>query len=263
MTLSKSSSKRRKSKNRNRKPRSSRSSRSSRIIQVDKEKLARSSKMLPWIGYFILALTFLDYVFLLIPPRFLDPTWELNIIGHLVENVWAPLLGFALVYIRQENGFKQRELKLLSWLSRLMLLMAIIYFLSAPLIISNTIKIQQKNFSSLKTQLETQKNQVARFKKQLGQISDEQLANYLQQKQAQKSSSNKKSASGTLLQQALSKVEKEEIQSTQQIKTAHKKQKLSLMKRSLKWCIGTLFAAAMLFFFWRHTEWARKTSPNK
>ena len=251
MTLSKSSSRKRKSKNRK--------SRSPRIIQVATEKLARSSKMLPWIGYFMLSLIFLDYVFLLIPPHFLNPTWELNIIGHLVENVWAPLLGFALVFIRQENGFRVLELRILSWLSRLMLLMAIIHFLSAPLIISNTIKIQQKSFSGLKTQLETQKNQVTQFKKKLSQVPEQQLANYLRQQQ---SSSNKSSSSDTLLQQALTKVEKEQLKSTEQIKTAYKKQKLSLIKRSLKWCMGTLLSGAIYFAFWKHTEWARKTSPK-
>ena len=259
MTLSKSSSKKRNSKNRNRK---SRSSRTPRIIQVATEKLEHSSKMLPRIGYFILVLTFLDYVFLLIPSHFLNPTWELNIIGHLVENVWAPLLGFALVFIRRENGFKELELKLLSWLSRLMLLMAIIYFLSAPLILSNTIKIQQKSFSSLKNQLETQRNQVAQFKKQLSQIPDEQLANYLRQSQSQQSSSTKSRSSSTLLQQAFNKVEQEQIKSAEQIKTAYKKQKFSLIKKSLKWCMGTLFSGAILLVFWRHTEWARKTSPK-
>ena len=259
MTLSKSSSKKRNSKNRNRKPKSSRTP---RIIQVATEKLERSGKMLPSIGYFILVLTFLDYVFLLIPPRFLNPTWELNIIGHLVENVWAPLLGFALVFIRQQNGFRKLELKLLSWLSRLMLLMAIIYFLSAPLILSNTIKIQQKSFSSLKNQLETQKNQVAQFKKQLSQIPDRQLANYLRQRQSQQSSSTKSSSSNTLLQQAFERVEQEQIKSAEQIKTAYKKQKFSLIKKSLKWCIGALFSGGIFLVFWRHTEWSRKTSPN-
>ena len=259
MILNKSSSKKRNSKNRNRK---SRDSRSQRIIQVATEKIEYSSKMLPWIGYFILVLVFLDYVFLLVPPHFLNPTWELNVIGHLVENVWAPLLGFALVFIRRGNGFKQLELKILSWLSRLILLMAIIYFLSAPLILSNTIKIQQKNFSNLKTQLENQRNQVAHFKKQLSQIPDEQLANYLRQSQSQQSSSTKSSSSSTLLQQAFDRVEQEQIKSSEQIKAAYKQQKLSLIKKSLKWCIGAIFSGAIFFVFWRHTEWARKTSPQ-
>lgn len=255
MTLSKSSSKKRNSKNR--KPRSSRNP---RIIQIATEKLARSRKMLPWIGYCILSLVFIDYVFLLVPPRFLNPTWELNLIGHLVENVWAPLLGFSLVFIRQENSFQELELTVLSWLSRLMLVMAIIYFLSAPLIISNTIKIQQKNFSGLKTQLETQRSQVAKFKKQLGQIPDQQLANYLKQRQA--SSATKSSSSGTLLEQVFNQVEQEQIKSTEQIQAAYQKQKLSLIKRSLKWCMGTLLSGAIIFLFWRNTEWARRTSPK-
>ena len=259
MILSKSSSKKRNSKNRNRKPKSSRNP---RIIQVSTEKLERSSKMLPSIGYFILVLIFLDYVFLLIPPHFLNPTWELNIIGHLVENVWAPLLGFALVFIRQQNGFRESELKLLSWLSRLMLLMAIIYFLSAPLIISNTIKIQQKSFSELKTQLETQKNQVAQFKKQLSQIPDRQLANYLRQSQSQQSSSAKSSSANTPLEKAFARVEQEQIKSEEQIKAAYNKQKFSLIKKSLKWCMGALFSGAIFIVFWRHTEWTRKTSPK-
>lgn len=254
MTLSKSSSKKRHSKNRK--------YRKDRIIQIATEKLEHSSKMLPWIGYFILSLTFLDYVFLLIPPHFLDPTWELNIIGHLTENVWAPLFGFALVFVRKENNFKEQELKLLSWLSRLMLLMAIIYFLSAPLIISNSIKIQQKSFSQLKTKLEIQRNQVAQFKQKLSQIPDEQLANYLKQRQSQESSSQKDSSSGTLLEQTLSKVDQEQIKSTEQIKKAYRQQKLSLIKRSLKWCVGVFFSGAILLIFWRHTEWARKISPQ-
>lgn len=257
MALSESSSKKR-----NSKTRKSRSSRSSRTIQVATEKLERSRKMLSWIGYFILGLTFLDYVFLLMPPRFLDPTWELNIIGNLVENVWAPLLGFALVFVRQENGFKKLELKLLSWLSRLMLLMAIIYFLSAPLIISNTIKLQQKSFSELKTQLETQKNQVAQFKKQLSQIPDRQLENYLKQNKSKASSSLKNSSSDRLLEKAFDQVEQEQIKSSEQIKAAYKKQKFSLIQQSLKWCMGTLFSGAIFLVFWRHTEWARKTSPK-
>lgn len=254
MTLSKSSSKKHKSR-RNK-------SRNSRIIQIGIEKLENTSKMLPWIGYFILCLTFLDYIFLLIPPHFLDPTWEINVIGHLTENVWAPLFGFALVFIRKENSFKALEFKLLTWLSRLMLIMAIIYFLATPLLISNTIKIQQKNFSGLKSKLEIQKSQVEQLKQKFSQIPETQLANYLRQQQAQETSETDKRASGTLLEQVFSKIEQEERKSTEQIKKAYTSQKLSLMKRSLKWCIGTIFSGGIFFLFWKHTEWARKILSN-
>ena len=255
MTLSKSSSKKHKSRRK--------TSRNQRIIQIAIEQLANSRKMLPKIGYFILFLTFIDYVFLLIPPHFLNPTWEINVIGHLTENVWAPLFGFALVFIRKENSFKVSELRFLSWLSRVILLMAIIYFLAAPLVISNTIKIQQKNYSALKAQLETQKNQVAQFKQKLSQIPEEQLANYLrQQQQAQAPSVTDNNDSGTLLEQAYSKIEEEETKSADQIKEAYQKQRLSLIKRSLKWCIGAIFSGVILLLFWKHTEWTRKILSN-
>lgn len=249
MTLSKSSSKKRKY-------------RKSRTIEIATAKLEHSSNMLPIIGYFLLGLIFLDYVFLLIPPHFLNPTWEIQVIGHFVENVWAPLLGFSLVFIRKNNNFKSLELRLLSWLSRLILLMAIMYFLFAPLLISNTIKIQNKSFSQLKTKLEMQRTQVAQFKTKLGQIPEEQLANYLKQSQSQSSSATTGGASGTLWEQTVSKVEEEHTKSTEQIKKTYKKQKIALFKRNLKWCIGTLLSGAIFLLFWRHTEWARKTSSN-
>ncbi|MGK7952430.1 MAG: HpsJ family protein [Xenococcaceae cyanobacterium] len=254
MILSKLSSKKHKSRRQN--------SRNQRIIQVAIEKLEKTSKMLPTVGYFILGLTFLDYIFLLIPPHFLNPTWEINVIGHLTENVWAPLLGFSLVFIRRENSFKTSELRLLSWLSRFIILIAIIYFLAAPLLISNTIKIQQKNFSELKSKLEIQKSQVEQFKQKLSQVPEEQLANYLRQQQAQAPSVTENDDSGTPLEQAYSKIDEEEIKSAEQIKKAYTRQKLSLMKRSLKWFIGTIFSGVIFLLFWRHTEWARKTLTN-
>ena len=254
MTLSKSHSKKRKHRRHH--------SKNQRIIQVALEKLDKTSKMLSMIGYFILGLVFIDYVFLLIPPHFLNPTWEINIIGHLTENVWAPLLGFALVFIRKENSFKASELRLLSWLSRLLLLMAIIYFLAAPLIISNTIKIQGKSYSALKAKLETQRSQVKQFKQKLSEVPEEQLANYLRQQQAQAPSVTDNNDSDTPLKQAFSKIDEEETKSTEQIKKAYNKQKLSLMKRSLKWCIGAIFSGVIFLLFWKNTEWARKTSPS-
>ena len=252
MALSKSSSKRRRS--------STHKDRGIKKVQIATEKLDRASKILPLAGYFILGLTFIDYVFLLIPPHFLDPNWELNTIGHLVENVWAPLLGFLLVFLRRENTLRLLEIKVLSWLSRLILLMAIVYFLAAPLIVSNTIRIQDKSFSQLKIQLENQKTQVANIKQKLSQVPDEQLAKYLRQGQ---SSASKIDLSTPLLAQVLSKVDEEQTKSSDQIKTAYKQKILSLFKTSLKWILGSLLSGIMLLVFWKNTEWLRNISNTK
>jgi len=61
---------------------------------VNKNVEEKSTKIINLVGYIILLLTLLDYVFLLFPSDFFEPSWIYNIAGHLVENVWAFLLGF-------------------------------------------------------------------------------------------------------------------------------------------------------------------------
>ncbi|WP_235107363.1 HpsJ family protein [Acaryochloris sp. 'Moss Beach'] len=48
-------------------------------------------------GYALLLLTLVDTLAILIPPQLLDPAWELETIGSLVERSPVPLIGFALV----------------------------------------------------------------------------------------------------------------------------------------------------------------------
>jgi Na+-driven multidrug efflux pump len=79
---------------------------------------------------------------MLIPPHLFNPAWELNIIGHLIESVWASILGFLLILFRMpEQKIYTREFKRLSLVSKLALFVAIIYFLLIPLIISDTARI--------------------------------------------------------------------------------------------------------------------------
>ena len=56
--------------------------------------------MIPKVGYLILLLSFLDYILLLMPPQFLNPNWELNTMGRIIEYVWAPLIAFLMIFVR-------------------------------------------------------------------------------------------------------------------------------------------------------------------
>jgi hypothetical protein len=224
-------------------------------IKIATERLQRFSKLITLAGYFILALLFLDYVFLLIPPQFLNPSWELNVIGHLVENVWAPLLGFLLVFYRKaEEPIKVQELRLLGWLSRLILVMAIFYLLAVPLTISNTIRIQQKNFSQFSAQVDQQRNQVTQIEQQLNQMPEDKLKQFL----SQSSSAPPTDSPATIREKLLGKLKQEQTTSLKQAKAAYNQQKLSFIKTSVKWGIGALLSGVMLILVWRYTEWARK-----
>lgn len=224
-------------------------------IQIATENIQKSSKLIPLAGYFILTLIFLDYLFLLIPPHFFNPSWELNVIGHLVENVWAPLLGFLLVFSRKpEQPIKVQEVRLLAWLSRLVLIMAIFYLLAVPLTISNTIRIQQKNFSQFTIQAEQQRSQVTKIEEQINQMPEDNLKKIIDQFPSVSATDS----SETVREKLLKKLKQEQTTSFQQAKATYNQQKLSFFKTSVKWGVGALLSGIMLILVWKYTEWARK-----
>jgi hypothetical protein len=106
------------------------------------EQIQKIGNTISLAGYIILLLTLIHYLLMLIPPHLFNPAWELNIIGHLIESVWASILGFLLILFRMpEQKIYTGEFKRLSLVSKLALFVAIIYFLLIPLIISDTARI--------------------------------------------------------------------------------------------------------------------------
>jgi hypothetical protein len=230
-------------------------------VQVSPEQSKEAILLLPFIGYLLLALTCLDYVFLLIPLNLFNSTWELNTIGGLVENVWAPLLGFLLIFYRPAGTkIKLREIKFLTWLSRLLLLLTVMYFLAVPLIISNTIRIEKSYFSQFNLEVEQQKTKVDVLEKQLNQLGEEELKAFYQQSQSQQTSALSIDSNLPLRQQLLNQLHHEQEQSFKQVETAYKQQKANLLKKSVKWGIGTIISGILFMFLWKYSRWTRTSS---
>jgi hypothetical protein len=232
-------------------------------IELTSEKLEKALNFLPWVGYLLLILTFLDYAFLLIPPNFFNPSWELNIIGSFVENVWAPLLGFLLIFSRPTGTkIKGKELKLLTWLSRLILALAVFYFLTVPLIISNTIRMQSRYFSEFKVQVEEQKIKADNLEQQLNKLPEDQLKVLFQENQGGQGFSPSIDTSQPLRKQLLNQLKHERQKGFKQVETAYKKQKMNLLKNIVKWNISAIISGVLFVILWRYTSWVR-TSPRK
>lgn len=66
----------------------------------------RSASLLRWVGYGLLVLALMDVVDILLPPQLMNPAWEFQTIGALVERVPVPLLGLALVFF---DGISSRK----------------------------------------------------------------------------------------------------------------------------------------------------------
>jgi len=228
-----------------------------RAIELAPEISQKIGNLIPIAGYLLLTLTFLDYAALLIPLHFLNPNWELNTIGQLVESVWAPILGFLLVFYRlPPHKIRVKELKLMSIVSWLILLLAIVYFISIPLLISNTFRINQINFAQVTQQADQQKTQVAEMKQQLSSLSDNQVTNIFSKSPLV----SPKDSSETMKVKLLTKLEQEQSSSLNQATTAYQQQKRSLFKNSFKWIIGAFISGWFFLIFWKSTDWTRKMS---
>jgi cell division protein FtsL len=228
-----------------------------RAIQLDPGIIQKISDLIPIAGYLLLILTFLDYAALLIPFQFFNPNWELNIIGQLVESVWAPILGFLLIFYRlPPHTIKVKELKLMSIVSWLILLLAIVYFISIPLLISNTFRLNQINFAQVTQQADQQKTQATKLKQELNSLSDNQVTNIF----AKSPLVSPKDSSETMKEKLLTKLEQEQSSSLNKATTVYQQQKKSLVKNSFKWIIGAFLSGCFFITLWKSTDWTRKIS---
>ncbi|MEO0684476.1 MAG: HpsJ family protein [Cyanobacteria bacterium J06649_11] len=115
-----------------------------------------SISIMRWVGYGLLILALFDVMEMFIPARFMNPNWEFQTFGALVEKVAVPLIGFAFVFLAGLNDRGNREgiiLKILSWLT---LLLGIIYFITVPLGVINTVRIYKQQQGQITVRLNQQ-----------------------------------------------------------------------------------------------------------
>ena len=84
--------------------------------------LLKSIRILRWVGYGLLVLFLFDLVETLVPLRLMNPVWEFQTMGTLVEIAAVPLIALGLVFFGEGISRAKLErpvLKSLSWLALL------------------------------------------------------------------------------------------------------------------------------------------------
>ena len=215
-------------------------------------------KFIHLFGYVILVFMVIDYAALLFPAQFLNPNWELNTIGKIIESIFVTLLGFMLVFFRPEKqSIKRSELRILSLLSWLALVLGIICFLFAPLLISNALRINSTNQTNISIQLTTQRQQAEQIKLQLDNLNETQLQNLWLRNQAN-SAANTNISAAEKKQQLTDKLNSIEQASRQQLQQRLKNQQRSLFKMTFKWVLGAIISGVTFVSLWKYTEWVRE-----
>lgn len=234
-----------------------------RLLELETIRLGKSLESLigpigiwRFVGYGLLLLALFDIVEIFVPPNFMNPSWEFQTMGSLVERVGVPLLALLLVFSGKLENRAKWERLLLALLSWLTLLVALLYILLIPLGVTSTIRIYRANleqFNQAYTQQVAQANQV---EKQLNQTTPTQLENLLK--------SQGRSLDGKDPQELKTQLLAQLGQAKKQIQTQGEANKssgnLRLFKSSVKWNLGALISAALFFTIWKGTRWARSRS---
>jgi hypothetical protein len=212
-----------------------------------------SMTILRVVGYGLLVLAVFDVVEILTPPSFMNPVWEFQTLGGLVEHVPVPLIGMALVFYGEMYARNKREILILKGLSWLTLVFAIIFILLVPLGIIDSVRINKQTTAQIGIISEQQISKAEQLEKNLNAATPQQIENFLKSRGQSLHNTSPEQAKSQLLTQ----VGKAEAEIKTKAKTTESSQKLALLKSSVKWNLGALVSGTLFFMFWRLTSWAR------
>lgn len=222
--------------------------------------LLRSIGLLRWLGYGLLLLALFDVIEILVPPQIMNPVWEFQTLGALVERVPVPLIGLVLVFYGERNYRAKWEIPLLKVLSWLSLLVGILFLLLVPLGIIDTVRINQQNNQRITTQVEQQMAQIQQVKGALAQAqTKEEMEQLLSNIDSQGGTPTIRDSAqlAEVKEQLSSFITQGEARMKAQAQETRKRQRLSLLESSVKWNLGALVSAALYIGIWRATSWLR------
>ncbi|MDF5714697.1 MAG: HpsJ family protein [Rhizonema sp. NSF051] len=209
-----------------------------------------------FVGYILLTFSLIDYVEILVPTHFIDPVWEFQTMGQLVEHIWAPLLGLTFVFIQQQY-ISRFELQILSFLSWLSLIFGLLYLLMLPLGINDSITIYNDTSAQITDQAVQQKEQFSKLK-QLVNKAQTNIEIHNLDKIINPQSSTQSNDSPQSLKNKLSRqVETLALQASNTAKSARGDLANNLMKKAVKVNLGTVLAGVSLITVWHLTDWVR------
>jgi hypothetical protein len=217
----------------------------------------RTHLLLTLVGYGLIILGAIDYVYIIFPPHFTDPMWELQTIGQLAERAVFPLIGLVLVFYRYEGDIWELERKLLGAISWVALLMGILYFLMLPLGINDTWRLYQGMNNQISMELSQKGQQIQQIKSQLDKAKNPEqlqqvLASIAPQQQFPEAQNLQESKAKVISQ--ISQVEKDiRIQANK----ARSNQTKTLLKNAVKAFLGAVVAGTLFIVSWHLTDWAR------
>ena len=216
-----------------------------------------STFLMRLLGYGLLIFALLDYIYIVIPPRFTNPAWELQTIGAFVEHAAIPMLGLMLVFYRYQGYISRIEKNLLGLLSWGSLLLGLLYLLMVPLGIIDTGRIYHSNNTQIDAQVSQQRQQVEQIKVKLNQATTDEQLRQLFASLTPEGRSLKINNPQTFKEQSLAQISQNDRNIQAKADSVRKTQRNALLKNSIKWNIAALVSGILFIWIWHLTRWTR------
>lgn len=218
----------------------------------------RTSSLLRPIGYSLLVLALIDMINILLPPRLMNPSWEVQTIGALVERVPVALLGLGLVFYAEEDfraNWERLPLKILSWAS---LLAGVLFLLLAPRLFSNNLQLENQINYQINTQVKQQLSGLEQIENQIANATTaKDIYSVVARLNPRGLPPNIKDTS-QLKSQLLSEINKAKETARPKIEATWADRRLTLLKNSIKWFLGAVVSGTLFVYVWHVTRWARR-----
>lgn len=211
------------------------------------------------VGYSLLLMTLVNWADILLPPRFLDATWELETAGTIVES--TPLLFFALVLIFYGEGQNRKKLEqlLVRILSQACLFVSICFFLLIPMTANSTIRVSQDIDRQIGDTFGIQMEQIDQLEDQLEEASNQEIVAILESQGLEELGPDQSITPKDQLLEYLAETRREIQEETNGTK---RRRKRSIFKNALKWSLGAVIASLTAVYIWILSRWARETRPK-
>jgi hypothetical protein len=222
----------------------------------------RSATLFRWVGYGLLILAFFDVVDILFPPQLMNPAWEFQAVGSLVERVPVPLIGLILVFFDgavSRGRWEKWVLKLLSWAA---VIVGILFLLLIPILIGDAVRLNNQNNVQVGAQVSQQSVQIQQLRNQLDQASSQNLE-ILYERLTTQGRAGTLGGPQDLKQQLTTEVAQAEQRLQAGAAAARENRAKNLFKSAGKWGLGALISGVLFIRIGQGTRWSRQKRSRR
>jgi len=221
--------------------------------------LLSSLKPIRITGFFLLMLFALYSVEILIPPKFMNPDWEMVAMNSLLEIIFLPVLGLSLVFWGGNYHRKQIDKFNLWFFSWVALWLGLACFLLVPMATLDSFRILRGYKVETSTKIESQMVKIAEVENQVREArSHKALETVLRRASSTPTPVDRNQELAVIKEGILVAINAQRKSVEETANKAYDQSVVALWKRLVRVAIGFILAGVYLVAIWYHTLWARE-----